>query len=100
MRTRWLGFLLFLFTAVLAAKITTDYDHSANFSKYKTYSWLEVKTDDPFWPDRIRNAVDAQLTARGWKKVPSGGNASVVAFGSTYMQPRVETFYQDYGWHG
>jgi hypothetical protein len=30
----------------LAAQINTDYDHTANFSQYKTYSWIKVKAGD------------------------------------------------------
>ena len=30
-----------------AADVRTDYDHSANFSQYHTYSWGDVKTSDP-----------------------------------------------------
>ena len=89
---------------VLAAKVTTDYSHTADFSHYSTYSWLDVKAGDPLWPDRIMSAVDSQLAAKGWSKVPAGGDASVAAFGSTHIQPRLETFYTGYGggwfWRG
>jgi Protein of unknown function (DUF3300) len=33
--------------------VTTDYDHSANFSQYKTYSWIKVQAGDSLWADRI-----------------------------------------------
>jgi hypothetical protein len=88
---------------LLAAKITTDYNHSMDLSQYHTYSWLEVKAGDPLWPDRIRAAVDSQLASKGWNKVPMG-DASVAAFGSTREQPRLQTFYTGFGggwrWRG
>src|ERR1700730_16595984 len=62
---------------VLAAKVTTDYSHTADFSHYSTYSWLDVKARNPLWPDRIMSAVDSQLAAKGWSKVPAGGDVSV-----------------------
>jgi hypothetical protein len=107
MRRHSVRFLLFLLVGaliLLAAKVTTDYSHSADFSRYRSYSWLEVKAGDPLWPDRITSAVDSQLAAKGWSKVPAGGDASVAAFGSTHTQPRLETFYTGFGggwsWRG
>jgi hypothetical protein len=41
----------------LAQKVETDYDHSVNFSQYHTYSWGHVHSTDPFFEDRIRQAV-------------------------------------------
>ncbi len=101
-------FLFFVLLAgallILAAKVTTDYAHTADFSHYRTYSWLEVKAGDTLWSDRIVSAVDSQLAAKGWSKVPGVGDASVAAFGSTHVQPRIETFYTGFGggwyWRG
>ncbi len=87
---------------LLAAKVVTDYDHHANFGGYHTYSWMKVEADQ-LWADRIRSAVDSQLTAKGWTPAPLG-DASVAAFESTATQPRIETFYDNFGggwfWHG
>jgi|HubBroStandDraft_6_1064221.scaffolds.fasta_scaffold150673_1 hypothetical protein len=79
--------------ALLLASTTTDYDHSANFSKYKTYSWTSVSVQDPLWKDRISMAIDSQLTAKGWQKVASGGDASIVAVGSTKTEQTLDTWY-------
>ena len=88
---------------VLAAKVVTDYNHSTDFSQYRTYSWLKVEAGDPLWPDRIMAAVDSQLAAKGLTKAPIG-DASIAAFGSTHIQPRLETFYDNFGggwyWRG
>ena len=53
---------------VLAMKVTADYNHSVDFSKYKTYSWLKVEAGNPLWVDRISNAVDSQLTLKAGRK--------------------------------
>ena len=37
-----------------AADINTDYDHTTNFSQYKTYSWIKVQAGDSLWADRIQ----------------------------------------------
>jgi len=38
-----------------------DYDHSANFGQYKTYSWEKVKTKDQLVVDRIKSAGEQAL---------------------------------------
>ena len=68
-----------LFVAVLMAitlptfsrEIKTDYDHHANFSQYKTYSWGKIETPNPLWDDRIKEAVNRELAKKGWTEVPS-----------------------------
>jgi hypothetical protein len=98
------GLLLFTSLRVFGAQITTDYDHSANFSQYKTYSWLKVQAGDSLWEDRIKQDVDAQLSAKGWTKVDSNGSATISAFQSTHDQQTLETFYDGFGggwrWRG
>jgi len=88
-----LGIALFSGAASLNAQVKTDYDHNANFSSYKTYSWLKVQSGDPLWDDRIKQDVDSQLAAKGWTKVDSNGDASVSAFRSTQDQQTLDTFY-------
>jgi hypothetical protein len=35
--------------AAFAGNVRTDYDHTANFSQFNTYSWGNVQTSDPFF---------------------------------------------------
>jgi len=93
MKTRLLLVGAAIAVTCLFAKTTIDYDHKANFAKYHTYSWVGVNVQEPLWKDRIESAVDGQLQAKGWQKVPSGGDASVSAVGSTHNQQTVDTFY-------
>jgi Domain of unknown function (DUF4136) len=84
---------------IWAASVSTDYDHKADFGRYHTYSWLGVKAGNSLWQDRITSAVDAQLAAKGWTKVASGGDASVSAFGKTTEQDTLQTYYDGFpGW--
>jgi Domain of unknown function (DUF4136) len=97
--------LFFLACAgILLASVKTDYSHSVDWSRYKTYSWIKVSVEDPLWQDRVTRAVDTQLTAKGWTKVPDGGDASVAAYGSTKTQKTLQTWYDGFGggwfWHG
>src|ERR1700739_1486380 len=89
-------FLLALGTA-LAQQVKTDFDHQANFSQYKTYSWQEIKPANSLWDARIKNAVDAQLTAKGWTQVASGGDVAVVAIKTSQTQRSLQTFYDGFG---
>jgi Domain of unknown function (DUF4136) len=90
--------------SLFAVSISTDYDHSANFSQYKTYSWLKVQAGDSLWTDRLQQDIDAQLAAKGWTKVASNGSASITAFRATKEQPTLQTFYDGlgggWGWRG
>jgi len=87
-----------LFAGTLSAQqVKTDYDRSANFGQYKTYSWEQVKTKDTLDVDRIKNAVNAALTAKGWTLVESGGDVSIVAMEITRNQQTLNTFYDGFG---
>jgi hypothetical protein len=87
-----------------AAHITTDYDHSADFAQYKTYTWLKVQAEDSLWADRIKRDVNTQLAAKGWTEVNSNASATIAAFRSTQNQQSLETFYDGFGggwrWRG
>jgi|HubBroStandDraft_4_1064222.scaffolds.fasta_scaffold00365_16 hypothetical protein len=52
-----------------AQQIKFDYDRSADFSHYKTYSWGQVQTQNPLWvariKDRRRRIVGRQGLDRG-----------------------------------
>lgn len=95
---------LVLGAAVVAlASVHTDFDHHIDFARFHTYSWIGVQAGNTLWQDRITAAVDGQLAARGWTRVPSGGEAAVSAFGRTTQRETMETFYNgfpDWGWRG
>jgi hypothetical protein len=92
-----LGIVLLAATSAFAQQVKTDYDRSADFSQYKTYSWEKVQTQDPLWVDRIKEAVNSALAAKGWTQVPSGGNVAVVAIEMTRNQQTLDTFYNGFG---
>jgi Domain of unknown function (DUF4136) len=91
------GIALLFATMSFAEQVKTDYDHSANFSQYKTYSWQKVQTQDPLWVGRIKDAVNADLAAKGWTQVASGGQVAVVAIEITKNQQTLNTFYDGLG---
>jgi hypothetical protein len=96
------GALLLLTTAAFSREVVTDYDHHADFNHYKTYSWAKVETPDTLWDQRVKDAIDKELSAKGWTQVPEGGDVSIVAVGTTHERQSLETFYTGMGWrwHG
>jgi Domain of unknown function (DUF4136) len=84
-------------TAVLADKVKVDYDHSANFLNFKTYSWSTIKTANSIWDQRVKDAVAKELAAKGWTEVPSGGDVALVAIEKASVQQQYDTFYQGFG---
>jgi hypothetical protein len=96
--------VVFLAGTAFAQHVTTDFDHNANFAQYKTYSWREIKPANSLWDARIKNAVGAQLAAKGWTQVENSGDVSIVAIKTTQTQRTLQTFYDGMGggwrWRG
>src|SRR5262245_29827880 len=62
-----------------AQKISVDYDKEADFSRYKTYSWLSGQlAPNPLVHKRIVDAIDRQLASKGWTKTDSSPSATIV----------------------
>jgi hypothetical protein len=91
--------VLFAATAAFPREISTDFDHHADFGRFKTYSWSKVDTPNSLWDERLKEAIDQQLSAKGWTQVPTGGDVSVVAVGTTRERETLQTFYTGMGWH-
>jgi len=43
-----------LTAASFAEHVRVDYDHSANFGNYHTYTWQKVETANSIWDARVR----------------------------------------------
>jgi hypothetical protein len=72
---RWRSGFIVLMAAMLvgcASSITTsvDYDRAADFSKYRTYNWLESgsRIGNPLAEKRLTSAIEQQLAAKGLTK--------------------------------
>ena len=107
LRNTVLGLSLAAMSAVpmMAANVSTDYDHNANFRSYKTFSFYKVQTADPFYADRIQSEITKDLTQAGWQMVPSGGDVSITAIGGVRDKAEYNTFYTGlggggWGWRG
>lgn len=68
--------------------VRTDYEPGTNFAVYKTFTMGDEKSDEnPLAIQRIRRALEAELTAKGLTRVPADGDLSVRA----HVRMRVDT---------
>ena len=89
---------LLVSSAAVAQKTNIDWDRQANFSQYHTYMWQ--KSPHPakgFWDERIVNAVDKQLQAKGLTKVDSNPDVWVVYSNSIHEQKELVGTGYSYG---
>ena len=95
--------LMLLGTLTLAQSVTYDFDRAANFSKFRTYSWVRgTQVPDELNHARIVRAIDSQLVAKGLTRVEATAHPDVLiayhasfdrnlqinAFGSGWGGPR------------
>lgn len=79
--------LLLLATNAFGQKVTTDQAPNVNWSQYHTYSWGEgTPAQDPIMSQRIVAGIDAQLAAKGFKKVDSDPDLLVMYHAATDQQ--------------
>jgi hypothetical protein len=61
-------------------------------------------TSDPFFEQRVREAVDRDLQAKGWQLVTEGGDVTLTAVAIKRDRAEYGTFYEGFGpgwrWHG
>jgi Domain of unknown function (DUF4136) len=81
---------LLISSAAVAQKTNVDWDRQANFSQYHTYAWQSSPHPAKnFWNDRIMDAIDKQLQAKGLTKVDSNPDLWVVYSNSIHDQKEV-----------
>ena len=99
---KWWAFLLVIGLAgVAAANVTVDWDHSADFSKYKTYAITTgTPAQNPLMDQRIVQAIDENLQAKGLQKVDSPMNADLVVMyhAATGHETQLNTTDMGWGW--
>lgn len=69
--------MVMLGAIAVAQSVNYDYDRSADFSRFKTYTWVRgTELTDELNHKRVVRAIDSQLAAKGLSRVD--GNADVV----------------------
>ena len=94
----------------LGQKVRYNFLQGTDFTKYKTYRWEKLKeidypTDDV--DQKIRQSIDAILTARGFTRVEEGASDLVAIYQATLSREREWNAYRagaeywEYGgWYG
>jgi hypothetical protein len=104
-RSRVLAAFVFLVLSVsllFGQKVRFDYDHSADFTKYKTFMWIkEPETPrDPLMKKRIIDGVNMQLMAKGLRMVNSDADLALAVHVATQEKQTLNTFYNGMGGWG
>jgi hypothetical protein len=69
--------------AAQAQDVKVDYDHSVDFTKYKTYSWIKGRpTANPHIHKLIVEEIDRQLLSRGLERVEANPDLNIAYYAS------------------
>ena len=84
MALRFLSILFLCAGSLYAQKVETDFNESVDFNAFKTYSWRIARAskkqdaaDNSIADNRIRTAIAAQLSKKGFTEAESGGDVVV-----------------------
>src|SRR2546422_9812476 len=95
------GLVLLMADFALAQKVTTDWDHSADFSKYRTFMWIkEPNAKDPLMKQRLIDAVNAKLMEKGLQLATDNADLGVSVNVATQEKHTLNTFYDGFGGWG
>ncbi len=95
--------LLLLAGMAAAQDVRMNYDKSADFSKYKTYKWVEIKTSDKdqMVDSQIKAAIDTALASKGLTKTDGDKADLFVGYQiAISTEKQVNSFSSDYGYGG
>ncbi len=80
------------FVAAAAAQdVTSNFDQSTDFTRYKTYKWVEIPgglKGDEILARQVTQAVDAQMAMKGFSKIDSESADLYVGFQMATSQER------------
>lgn len=94
--------------AAFAQDVRYNFDKKTDFSNFKTYKWVEIK-DAPKFNDlvhqQVKQAIDAQLAAKGLTKSDGDGADLFVAYQGAIAQEKEFSSYDSSwgygaGWYG
>jgi hypothetical protein len=97
------GFTILLLVTgnAFGRKVKVDYDHGINFSKYRTFVWIEEpEPKNPFMKQRIIKAINSQLRLKGLEPDDSKADLEVKATSTTEQVQILNTYYSGGGCAG
>jgi hypothetical protein len=85
-------------------KVTTDYDHAANFGEYKTFAFYDLKAQEgqinQLNADRITKAIRAELISKGFTETTNNPDLKVNAVTILKNKTSVSANTDFYGYGG
>ncbi|MEN2414409.1 DUF4136 domain-containing protein [Flavobacterium mesophilum] len=85
-------------------KVTTDYDHAANFSEYKTFTVYDLRAQEgqvnQLNVDRVAKAIRAEMTAKGFVESTNNPDLKVNAVSILKNKTQVTADTNFYGYGG
>lgn len=92
------GAALLVAGSALAQKVTTDYQKTVDFSRYKTYMWImQPRAANPLTRERIIDDVNSALGRRGLTLVTGNADVTIAAHAATRQERTLNTFYSGLG---
>jgi hypothetical protein len=86
-------------TTASAQEVTYDYDKATDFSRLKTYAWVDGRNlADELNHKRVMDAVDAQMAAKGYTKVEAGASPDVLVAYHAFFGRDLEVSTFSSGW--
>ena len=104
-----LALTLALLSACTTIPVRYDYDKHTSWTTYKTYDWYAASArakgkaagvENPLMDNRVRRAVEKELTARGYRLEKEGAPDFLVTYYPTYQNRTVVTTTGLYGGWG
>lgn len=80
-------------TACASQRVGSDYDHSAMFSWYQHFAWMpreDEESHNPLVVQRAHDAIEAELTRKGYARVPDPSKADFLVDFTLGAQERVD----------
>lgn len=92
--------LLFPATAGLAQDVRYNFDKNVDFSKFRTYKWVQIAGGeqlDDITANQLRSAIDQELAKKGLQRVDSD-NADLYTGLQVALRQEKEVSVYDSGW--
>lgn len=96
----WLAVILIAIGSAYAQDVRYNFDKDADFSKFKTYTWVEIKDAvklDNILDKNIKSSIDAELAKKGLQKVDSDKADLYIGYQGSVGQDKQFTSYSS-GW--
>ena len=96
--------LALVYSCSPTVKVTTDYDHAANFSEYKTFAVYDLKAQEgqinQLNVDRITKAIRAEMISKGFTETSSNPDLKVNAVTILKNKTQISANTDFYGYGG